>query len=352
MQELRSFLGLINYYRRFIPHLSTILAPLNELLKAEHKWQWTKKCTTAVAKARKQLVKSPALIQYDPSLPIRLAADASSYGVGAVLSHVLPDGSEHPVAFASRTLTSAEKNYAQLEKEALAIIFGIKRFHQYLYGRKFCLITDHRPLTTILGPKDGTPPLAAARLQRWAMMSAYSYDIVFRKSEAHANADCLSRLPLSGNIDCNADVSSMFNIMQLSSLPLSHIQLKRGTQTDPTLSQVVQHTLRGWSDCRPTSEVLAPYWRHRHELTMEAGCLLLGSRVIVPLQWRQAILRELHEGHPGVARMKALARSKVWWPNIDMEIEKVAKSCSTCVEVKTSPAAPLHPWAWPKRPWS
>ena len=176
---------------------------------------------------------------------------------------------------------------------------------------------------------------------------------VFRKSEAHANADCLSRLPLSGNIDCNADVSSMFNIMQLSSLPLSHIQLKRGTQTDPTLSQVVQHTLRGWSDCWPTSEVLAPYWRHRHELKMEAGCLLLGSRVIVPLQWRQAILRELHEGHLGVARMKALARSKVWWPNIDMEIEKVAKSCSACMEVKASPsAAPLHPWAWPKRPWS
>ena len=179
MQELRSFLGLINYYRRFVPHLSTILAPLNELLMAERKWQWTKKCT---AKAWKQLVKSPALIHYDPSLPIKLAADASSYGVGAVLSHVLPDGSEHPVAFASRTLTSAEKNYAQLEKEALAIIFGIKRFHQYLYGRKFCLITDHRPLTTILGPKDGTPQLAAARLQRWAMMlSAYSYDIVFRK---------------------------------------------------------------------------------------------------------------------------------------------------------------------------
>ena len=97
MQELQSFLGLINYYRRFIPHLATILAPLNELLKAEHKWQWTKKCTTAVAKAWKQLVKSPALIHYDPSLPIRLAADASSYGVGAVLSHVLPDGSEHPV---------------------------------------------------------------------------------------------------------------------------------------------------------------------------------------------------------------------------------------------------------------
>ena len=104
--------------------MSTILAPLNELLKVEHKWQWTKKCTTAVAKARKQLVKSPALIHYNPSLSIRLAADASSYGVGAVLSHVLPDGSEHPVAFASRTLTSAEKNYAQLEKEALAIILN------------------------------------------------------------------------------------------------------------------------------------------------------------------------------------------------------------------------------------
>ena len=103
-------------------------------------------------------------MHYDPSLPIVMAADASVYGVGAVVSHVFPDGSERPIAFASRTLTKSEKNYAQLEKEALALIFGIKKFHQYLYGRRFKMVTDHKPLTAILGPKKGIPSLAAARL--------------------------------------------------------------------------------------------------------------------------------------------------------------------------------------------
>ena len=118
------------------------------------------------------------MVHYDPSLPITLAGDASAYGVGAVISHTLPDGSEQPIAFASRTLSASEQNYAQLEKEALSLIFGVKKFHQYLYGRKFTLVTDHKPLMAILGLKKGVPSLAAARLQHWAvLLSAYKYDI-------------------------------------------------------------------------------------------------------------------------------------------------------------------------------
>ena len=178
VQELRSFLGLINYYGKFIPNAATILAPLNRLLRKDAKWNWTTACQQSFDKAKETLASNDVLMHYTPSLPIKMAGDASAYGIGAVISHVLPDGSERPVAFASRTLSSSERNYAQVEKEALSLIFGVKRFHSYLYGRHFTLVTDHKPLTAILGPKKGIPPLAAARLQRWAwILSAYTYKI-------------------------------------------------------------------------------------------------------------------------------------------------------------------------------
>ena len=117
--------------------------------------------------------------------------------MGAVLSHKYPDGSERPIAYVSRTLLPSERTYAQIEKEALALVFGIQKFHQFIYGRKFTLLTDHQPLLAILGPKKGIPSIAAARIQRWELLlSAYQYVIAYRSTRDHANADCLSRLLL------------------------------------------------------------------------------------------------------------------------------------------------------------
>ena len=124
------------------------------------------------------------LAHYDVSLPLKLSCDASAYGVGAVIAHIMPNKSERPVAYASRTLSPAERNDAQIEKEALGIIFGVTKFHKFLYGRKFTLVTDHKPLLTLLGPKSPIPPLAAARLQRWALiLTAYNYDIQYCPSD-------------------------------------------------------------------------------------------------------------------------------------------------------------------------
>ena len=107
VSELRSFLGLVNYYGKFVPNLSTVLHPLNYLLKADVKWKWTKECSEAFSRAKEELASARVLTHYDPKLPLNMAADASAYGVGAVLSHTFPDGSERPVAFASRSLTSS-----------------------------------------------------------------------------------------------------------------------------------------------------------------------------------------------------------------------------------------------------
>ena len=281
-----------------------------------------------------------------------MAGDVSAYGVGAVISHIMPDGTEHSIAFASRTLSSSERNYAQVEKEALSLVFGVKQFHNYLYGRNFTLVTDHKPLTTILGPKKCIPPLAAARLQRWAIiLSAYTYQIEFRPTQAHANADGLSRLPLSDNTtEGRSSEPRDFNISQIESIPVTSSQLRRATYRDILLSKVLKYTKRGW----PTEvkEPLRPFWNRQDELTIEDDCLLWGGRVVIPLKLRAKLLEELHRDHSGMMRMKAVARSYLWWPGLDREIEEMVRGCQSCQAVKNAPpGANLQPWAWPPQPW-
>ena len=182
---------------------------------------------------------------------------------------MLPDGSERPIAFASRTLSPSEKNYAQLEKEALSLIFGLKRFHQYLYGCKFTLITDHKPLLTILGPKKEIPPLAAARLQRWAvLLSTFSYDIKFKSTHDHGNVDGLSRLPIPKiTQEGETHEVSLFNIAQINFLPVTATQVSKETQTDPCLSKILQYVKPGWPTTMPDLENLKPYKTKSNELT-------------------------------------------------------------------------------------
>ena len=142
-KELHSFLGMVNYYHRFIPGLESKCANLNDFLHKEAAWQWDKHHAASVQEIKTALTSTEALTHYDPSLPLNLSCDASSVGIGAVIFHTLPDSTEKVIAYASRKLSQAEKNYAQIQKEALAIVFGVQKFHQYLLGRKFCLITDH-----------------------------------------------------------------------------------------------------------------------------------------------------------------------------------------------------------------
>ena len=350
--ELRSFLGLINYYGHFIQNLSSLLHPLNKLLCKDTPWKWSQECTDTFSQAKEKIVSPNVLVHYDPSLPIRLAGDASAYGIGAVISHVMKDGKERPIAFASRTLLPSEQNYAQLEKEALSLIFGVSKFHTYLYGRHFTLVTDHKPLTVILGPKKGIPPMAAARLQRWAVcLSAYSYDIKFKPTAQHCNADGLSRLPLhSVCSETSLSEPSVFNIHQLDSLPVTAVQLAAATRTDPVLSQVYSYTLKGWP--AKVGDEFKPFSTRKGELSVQNGCLLWGTRVVIPFKQQQRILDDLHRDHPGITKMKAVSRSYFWWPGLDSNIEMLVKSCQECQAVKNAPpVAPLHPWVWPTKPW-
>ena len=170
-----------------------IAQPLTQLLQKGVGWKWTRKQTDAFKQLKQLIVSAPVLTHYDPKLPVILDADASAYGIGAAISHIFPNGEERPIAFSSRTLSKVERGYAQVEREALGIIYGVKKFHQYLFGKKFKIRTDHTALTTILGPKTGIPTLAAERLQRRAMfLTAHDYEVEFRPTHKHGNADCMS----------------------------------------------------------------------------------------------------------------------------------------------------------------
>src|SRR4029434_6413132 len=152
----RAFLGLVNYYGRFVPNQSTVLAPLYRLLKDQVEWEWKRPEQGAFDKCKELLISDKVLVHYDPDLPLTLACDSSAYGIGAVIQHEMPSGKKRPIAYASRTLAPAEKKYSQIEKEGLSLIFGVKKFHQYLWGRKFKLVTDHKPLQTVWRTQEST----------------------------------------------------------------------------------------------------------------------------------------------------------------------------------------------------
>ncbi|KAL0193255.1 hypothetical protein M9458_011551 [Cirrhinus mrigala] len=350
VSQLRSFLGLLNYYGRFIPNIATLLKPLHKLLCHENNWRWTTECQETFKRAKETLLKSKALTHFDPALPIQLACDASPYGVGAVLSHIMPNGQEKPIAFASRSLSKAETNYAQIEREALSIVFGVRKFYQYIFGRKFTLLTDHRPLTAIFGPYHGIPSLAASRMQRWALLlSAHTYDIKYRKSELHGNADGLSRLPLADQVK-EAKVAEIFYFSQVERAPVTAAQVRKGTRNDPVLSKVMDFVMTGKGE--DNDLLLRPYITRRHELSVQSGCLLWGRRVIIPPALRKPVLKQLHVGHCGMVRMKEIARSYFWWPGVDGQIEEKARTCTSCQSIRNVPQlAPLHPWEYPEKPW-
>jgi len=202
-----------------------------------------------------------------------------------------------------------------------------------------------------LGPKQGIPPLAAARLQRWACtLSAYSYTIKFRPTQQHANADGLSRLPLGTRHAASLDNVQAFLVGQIQVLPVTAEQVQTATRRDPVLGKVFCYVEAGWPE--GTEEIYKPFAQCKQELSIEAGCLLWDNQVIIPTKLRSCLIEELHQDHPGASCMKSVARSYFWYPGLDKDIKYCAHSCVSCQAIKIAPPlAPLDPWLWPTQPW-
>ena len=144
---------------------------------------------------------------------------------------------------------------------------------------------------------------------------------------------------------------SIYNISQIDFLPITAAKVKNATSTDPILSKVLSFILNGlWTEI--VTEEMKPFQQRSRELTSENGTILWGIRVVIPERLQGTILHELHSNHPGISRMKSIARSYIWWPKIDKHIEELVKNCVDCQSNRDKPAvAPLHPWVWPSKPW-
>lgn len=386
--ELQAYLGLLGYYRKFVPKLADEIVPLTQLLQKEYssgqkkaknrgkfkstnpgakdsKFVWGPAQERAFARSKELLQSNSLLVHFDPCKPILLQTDASPYGLGAVISHKMDDGSERPIAFASRKLSTTEQKYAQFEKEGLSIVFGLKKFHKFLHGRHFTIVTDHKPLVSLFGSQKPANAMASARVTRWHMiLSAYDFEIEHKAGSNHSNADALSRLPLDDEekVDWLFDMllptpdGEQVNLLNdVDQRPIEATEIKASTKKDPILARVREYILGGWPDKRNLGEEYAPFSQKRQELSVEDDIVLWGHRVVIPKDsaLQSILLEELHATHPGIVKMKALARSFFWWPAIDRDLEQKCRECEICQEHQKQPQlTPIHPWEFPENPWT
>lgn len=351
-KQLDSFIGLITYYARFLPNRAEKLKPLYECAKQDE-FKWNEKCASAFEWVKTELASPRVLAHFDPNEELILACDASAYGIAAILSHQYKDKTERPIAFASKVIPESELNRAIIDKEASAIIFGFKKFYNYIFGKQIILRTDHKPLTHIFGPKQEIPLTVASRLQRWAyFLSRFSYTIEYIKSENNSNCDALSRLPIDDATPVFDKDFTAVNYIEEGEI-LNAGEIAKENKSDKMLNRVIRYVRDGWPKVDELSEEERNLYAKRDELSVDKGCLLWGYRVVVPEKFRESVLRELHASHFGIVKIKMVARSYVWWPNIDSEIENMVAACKVCVRERKTPASvPLTPWPYPDKFWS
>ena len=343
---LQSFLGLANYYQVFISGMHELRAPLNNLLKKGTKWNWSVECESAFQKIKDTLTSELFLTHFNPQLPVIVASDASSYGIGACILHKMPDGTKKPIAHASRTLLPAEKNYSQIEKESLGIIFAVTRFHRYLHGRRFRLQTDHKPLLTIFGSKKGLPTHTANRLQRWGtILLNYNFDMEFLTSKNLGHADGLSRLIPKYQDQLDDTVIAALRAEKTYKNTLCKVI----RELPVTLEEIIQEAEKDEFIIQTKREILEGQTTEAFSICGEV--LLYVERVVIPATLQKRILKDFHLGHPGITRMKELMRSFVYWKSMDRDIEETVKACKGCALASKNPPIQHSPWPKAERPW-
>ncbi len=353
VKEIETLLGMVTYICKYMKNLSSVTEPLRSLIKESHvpgfKFQFDPIHKQACVEIRNLLSTAPVLKYYQVHDPVTISCDASQSGLGSVL---FQNGG--PVAFASKALTDAEYAYAQIEKEMLAIVFSVHKFHTYIYGKQDVTIeTDHAPLIQIMEKPLHQVPL---RLQKMRMrLQGYDFKLVHKKGTEIPVADCLSRFYIKETEPVfdvfTVDTEEVQTLEQISPKRVREIQTN--TTTDPELQAVIGYVVEGWPDHRSQVEsVVKPYFDARDVLSMIDGMVFKGTRVVIPKVMRPEALKILHQAHQGIVKTKQLARDLLYWPGMNAEIEDVVAKCSTCQEHRSMQTKePLLPTPIPTRQW-
>lgn len=356
--ELRSLLGMLNYLSKFVSDMATVVKPMSDLLRADVVFSWSSPQQAAFEEVKKRISKVPVLSYYRTDRPTIVSADASNYGVGAVLLQRDDEGQTRPIAFASRTLTNSEKKWAQIEKEALASVWACEKFSKYLVGLpKFDLWTDHKPLVPLMTTTDlDQAPIRCQRLLLRLMR--FNPEVTHIRGKDLVIADALSRNPKTGEDKAEIDVNEVeFSVDTLKAQwPASEKrlqQIEEETLVDPELQRVKQYIQHGWPiSSRDVSPSLKPYLQTQSQLSLVDNLVTFGSRIVIPRSLRKEMLGRLHESHQGVNKCRENAQMCIWWPGISKDIFAEVDKCLTCRQNRPSQRGePLIPSPLPSRPW-
>ena len=358
-KELLSLLGLVTYLNRFSTKVAELTEPLRELTKKNIHFSWEQRHQTALGRIKEELCSALVLSYYDPdpATTTILQCDASQKGLGAWIRQIDPNGKERIVAMASRSLTDTESRYSNIERECLAVMFGLEKFEYYLLGRHTLVETDHSPLEQIFKKNIAEAP---ARLQRLLLRCMkFDIEVKYRRGETIPVADALSRVcttpevveTKNQSVNCAPDYSIHF--MTDTSCPIDINSVRSATAKDLTMQLLKNTIYNGWPAYRKQCpKELWDYWNIRCDLVLEDGLILKGDRVVVPESLRAQVLEATHTGHQGETKCLLLARQSVFWPGISGDIRQMVKDCELCNKHQhAQQKLPAMQPDLPSRPW-
>ena len=350
-EQLHRFQGLATYLGPFIPILSQKTDDLRKLIKKNAIFEWLPAHQKAFEAIKDTITGETKLAYFDTTKDVTLQVDASQKGLGAVL---LQEGK--PIAFASKALTGAESRYANIERELLAVVYGCEKFHTYLYGRKFVVESDHKPLEMIQKKNIASSP---PRLQRMLLrLQMYDFEITWRPGSEIILADALSRTESFQDDFAIPDMDvEIHEVQQVSINKLEKI--RNATMRDDRLQVLKEVIMNGWPHRKSdVPEEVTDFWNFREELSIDNGVVLKADRIVIPKELQKEVLNQIHTGHLGIQKSKLKARSGVYWPGMNNDIEEMVSSCAACQAYqpssqKRATAAPrdsatclAYAWKW------